>query len=181
MDFFKRFKERKLAKKREQELLDDLRRGIFYYEVPYKTFTRVDPLVAYVKIKEHGFDVFDEEIEGVLQAEKAKTEAFQKAMCEVFSFESYDGANDSGMTLLDMLHVYMSFFQFVMDLKKNVPFLQGYAPSMEARLNSLYVGFKKASVSATPQPSSDSTSTLKTPPPSQDTPRSSEQAAPSTA
>lgn len=184
MLFFNRVKERKIKakeeRKREQELIDDIRRGIFFYEIPEKSFVRVDPLVAYVRIREHGFDVFGEEIEGVMRSDANKTKSFQSAMCDVFGFAEYDGKTDEGLTLLDMLHVYMSFFQFVMDLKKNVPFLQEYAPPMEERLKSLYVGFAKKSGYATPRSSSDSTSTSPTPPPSPDTPSTSEQAEPGT-
>ena len=166
--------------KRNRELREDILNGVFFFEVPNRILTKVDPMLAYVKLKEHGFDVFGEEFDGVLKAHPLKTKAFLTAICETFGLTEYDGTKGTGITVLEAMRLYLSFFKFLMSLKKNVFFLQEYLPSLEDRLNVLSNFTRKSSDS--PQTSSplDSTSTSSQAQPPQDSPPSMEQAERST-
>lgn len=166
--------------KRNRELRDDILNGVFFFEVPNRCMTKVDPMLAYVKLKEHGFDVFGEEYTGVLNANPMKTKAFLRAVCDAFDLTEYDGVKGTGITVLEALRLYLSFFKFLMTLKKNVFFLQEYLPSLEDRLTELSNFTRRSSNSQPPSSTSDSTSTSSTEPRQQDSPPSTEQAAPST-
>lgn len=158
----------------------DVARGLFFYDGNGKFYTRVDPLETYIKIKEHGFDVFSEEIEGVLRGHPEKTKAFKKAMSEIFSIEEYDGVENKGVTILDLLYVYFNFFYFLTSLKKNATFLQEYAPSLEERLHLLSNGLYARINSQTKNSSSDSTSTSSPQARQEDSQATTEQAEPGT-
>ncbi len=175
-NFIKAFKKWRRARSYE----NDLARGLFFYESEGDFFTRVDPLETYIKIKEHGFDVFSEEIEGVLKGHPAKTRAFKEAMTEIFNVKDYDGEENKGVTVLDMLYVYFNFFYFLTSLKKNATFLQEYAPSLEARLLRLSNGLYGRVDSQAQSFSSGSTSTSSPQAPQEDSQVTTEQAGPGT-
>lgn len=159
------------ARKRlSQQLTNDVINGIYYFELSNGDITKVDPLLAYVKLKEHGFDVFNDEIEGVIHARPGHTKAFLKAICETFNVSEYDCFTGKGITVLDALRLYLGFYRFLLSLKKNVPFLQEYLPFLERRIEELanFTRIHKDSSSTTGYSSSDTTSTSSNPQSSQD-------------
>ena len=165
--------------KHNKELETDTLNGIFFYEIRGRLLTKVDPMIAYVKLKEHGFDVFGEEIEGVLKAIPTRTRSFLTAICQTFNLTEYDPKTNTGITVHEALRLYLSFFRFIEALKKNVFFLQGYLPSFEDRLNALSKTMRGDSDSIEDLSKSDSISTSNTAPEPQDSGPSTERQAPS--
>lgn len=148
--------------KHNKELEIDTLNGVFFYEIVGRCFTKVDPMLAYVKLKEHGFDVFSEEIEGVIKANPTRTRAFLKAVCETFGLSEYDAKTNTGITVHEALRLYLKFFWYLLALKKNLSYLQGYLPSLDDRLNVILRSMHENSVSTDDLSKSDSTSTSST-------------------
>lgn len=166
--------------KHNQELETDTLNGIFFFEINGRLLTKVDPMLAYVKLKEYGFDVFGEDIEGVVKAVPSRTRAFLVAICKTFDLTEYDPKTNTGITVHEALRLYLEFFHFVTALKKNVFFLHGYLPSLEGRLNVLLGNMRENSDSTADSSKSDSTSTSSMDPEPQDSPPSTEPPAPLT-
>lgn len=150
--------------KRNTELENDARDGIYFFRIRDRFLTKVDPMIAYVKLKEHGFDVFGEDYEGVVKANPLKSKLFLKAICEVFDLTEYDPKTNTGITLMEAMRLYLSFFYYLLSLKKNVYVLREYLPSLEDRLNALYANTVGNSESIVNFSTSDSTSTSSTEP-----------------
>ena len=162
--------------KHNKDLETDTLNGVFFYEITGRLLTKVDPMMAYVKLKEHGFDIFGEEIEGVVKANPTRTRAFLTAICETFNLTEYDPKTNTGITVHEALRLYFSFFRFLSALKKNVFFLHDYLPSLEDRRIALLRNMRGASDSTDDSPKSDSTSTSSTGPEPQVSQASTEQA-----
>ena len=160
--------------KHNKELETDTLNGVFYYEIIGRCLTKVDPMLAYVKLKEHGFDVFGEEIEGVKNASPTRTRAFLKAVCETFDLTEYDPKANTGITVHEALSLYFAFFRYLSFLKKKLWYLQEYLPSLDDRLNALSQGTHENSDSTDDSSKSDSTSTSSTAPQPQDSQVSTE-------
>lgn len=169
------------ARKRARRQSYDFRRGVYYYETTDGVIIRADPIQTYAKLKEIGFDVLTEEINGALAGNEKKIRSFTDGVCAAFGVVPYNATLNAGVTTLDCVRLYLGFYSFLATLKKNVIFLRDFAPRLEERLANIYASPGAVSELKTPDSSSsESTSTSPEPPQPPDSPSSTEQAAPST-
>lgn len=166
--------------KHNKELETDTLNGIYFFEIRGRLFTKVDPMLAYIKLKEYGFDVFGEDIEGVVKATPSRTRAFLTAICKTFNLTEYDPKTNTGITVHEALRLYLGFFRFLMALKKNVFYLHEYLPSLEDRLTNLFWNMRENSDSTDDLLKSDSIKTSSTEQAPQDSQLSTEPEALST-
>ena len=166
--------------KRNKQLETDTLNGIYFFEVRGRLFTKVDPMIAYIKLKEYGFDVFGEDVEGVVKAIPSRTRAFLTAVCKTFDLTEYDPKTNTGITVCEALRLYLGFFRFITALKKNVFFLRDYLPSLEDRLRGLSANMRGNSDSTDDSSKLDSTKTSSTEPEPPVSPVSTESPAPLT-
>lgn len=155
------------------------RRGVFYYRMG-KTVVKIDPLLAYVRLKEFGLDVMYEELKGALKGNDAKLKVFVKRVCGAFNVSPYDPTTDRGYTALDLIRLFEAYGRYLSGLKKNVTLLRDFAPGLEERLNDIFSDSPKASESTGESSLLDSTSTPPEPSPTPDSPTTTEQAERST-
>lgn len=184
-------------KKRDKLYEKDIREGIYNFEMNDGRTIRVDPLLTYVRLKELGFDVMSENIDGALKGNEAKTRTFLNAVCDAFEIEAFNQPRGRGLTVLDAFRLYLGFYRFLEALKKNITFLRDFAPSMAERLTFLASRRNEAARKTEAEveitvgeevaanetanddlPSSDSISISQTPPRSSDLESTTEQAAP---
>lgn len=169
------------ARRRVRRQSYDFRRGVYYYETTDGAIIRADPLQTYAKLKEIGFDVLSEDVNGALAGNEKKILSFTNGVCNAFGVIPYNATLNKGVTTLDCIRLYLGFYSFLATLKKNVIFLRDFAPRLEERLASIYASPGAVSESPTlDSSSSESTSTSPEPPQQPDSPSSTEQAAPST-
>lgn len=166
--------------KHNKELETDTLNGIYFFEVRDRVFTKVDPMIAYIKLKEYGFDVFGEDIKGVVKAIPSRTRAFLTAICKTFDLTEYDPKTNTGITVQEALRLYLGFYWFLNALKKNVFYLHDYLPSLEDRLNALLGDTRESSDSTDDSSKSDSTSISNTAPEPQGSQSTTEPSAPIT-
>ena len=179
-------------KKRDKRYEKDIREGIYNFEMNDGRTIRVDPLLTYVRLKELGFDVMGENIDGAMKGDGVKTRTFLQAVCDAFEVDAYNQPRGGGHTVLDAFRLYLGFYRFLEALKKNITFLRDFAPSMGERL--IYLASRQArrrpinpaNVAAPVEnatanddsPLSGSTSISQTPPPLEDSEPTTAQAAP---
>ena len=169
------FKKRKLRR----ELDEMSRRGVFYFKIG-DTVVKTDPLVAYVKLKEIGFDVMYDDLEGALSGNDAKLKNFAKCVCDAFNAQPLDLETGAGLTMLDCIDLFAKYTEYLSGLKKNVTLLHGFAPDLQRFLDLLSDGIYDDFDSIGEDSLSDSTSIQPTPLPTQDSSLGTEQAEPST-
>lgn len=169
--FFKNWRQR-------NEITRLSRRGIFYYNVG-KVTVKLDPLSAYIRLKEIGVDVMSEDVRGLLRGDSAKLRDFTENVQKAFRLTSYNETTGKGVTCLDCIRIYFAFYRYLEALKKNVTLLRDFAPGLEQRLKSLYEITPERKDSEETSSLLGSTPTLQTRSPSQDLQAITEQAEPS--
>jgi len=122
------------------------RQGRFYMKIRNVKIS-LEPLETYFALQQKGYDRFNEIVKNITNRSDfalnknadggSPIQEFHRVMREVFGVVSIIVNKKRGLSMLEMITLYVRFFSFIISLKKKHTGLQDFAPSLEARWNSL--------------------------------------------
>lgn len=133
--YFRRKKERGTLNR----LAED---GLFFYKTRGACIA-IDPLVAYIRLKEIGIDVMFDYLKGALAGKAPELREFTTNVLDIFKADEYDVQTFTGLTIVEAVRMFSAYMRYLEYLKKNVTFLRDFAPDITEQFNAILSGSAK--------------------------------------